>query len=62
MRMFRALITVLMERAFGALIGHRCELCREWTTNRTPPDDNFPGLFVTWCRPCAASEFRRWGL
>jgi formylmethanofuran dehydrogenase subunit E len=52
------LLRMLMDRAFGALVGHRCDLCREPTIMRIKDDQGE----ITWCLVCAASERRRWGL
>jgi hypothetical protein len=58
MKIFSAYVRVLLDRAFGALVGQRCDLCREWTTCRVEDEQGC----ITWCPPCAASEFRRHGL
>lgn len=50
-------ISLLIERGLGALIGHRCDLCREFTLNRK--EDQWAR--VTWCSVCMYSELKRHG-
>jgi hypothetical protein len=52
------LLRTLLDRTLGALYGHRCDLCREWTTYRV---DDAQGT-VTWCPICFNEELRRHGL
>ena len=53
-----ALGCVLIDRTIGVLVGHRCEMCREWTTQRV--EDKHGRL--TWCLPCTDWMMRRFGL
>lgn len=52
------LACVLIDRTLGALIGHRCEMCEEYTLQRV--EDNVNRL--TWCLPCTDWMRRRFGL
>lgn len=51
------LVCLLFERCAGALVGHKCDLCREWTLNRK--EDKWAR--VTWCSVCMFSELKRHG-
>ena len=57
-RRTRAYVLDLLDVAFGALLGQRCDLCAVRTMLRVEDDQGC----VTWCAPCARAEFRRFGL
>jgi hypothetical protein len=58
-RRLRGLIKVLLDRTLGVLIGQRCELCNEFTTERK--EDKCFIHTITWCLVCFNSELRRHG-